>query len=848
LFITLFSFIQKPFAQKVTPTVYAKEVRGENIIGAFYTGFTKNVYFNGTLSVPNDYLFPVVATANHIYYLAGNFLGQEFDLAYTTPDGESIQQIGIKTHSDTTQTVKGHDTTSTITATKILLVLTNKGSIYAVKINRSSTHYAASSAYRQIGEIGSVSWKQALGDDVYVLTSNHLWVTKDSSTAWQVDSAGLRGAHVQGVDVDSAQNVYAATNQGLFKQNANTVGFNQISSYTGPANVYSIFIDRNHRIFAGLQQGGMYTSSDNGLSWNADSTGLGTALPQKYTDDIFGNDYCIAAVPGQAQHIYKQTSGSGAWKIIDSSIYNSTVTGPAINAITGDTTILAATSFGVFISADTGKTWVQNNNGISAEFISGIAKPKGGKLLISDNLGIYKQQPQDTVWNKVYPTAGFIPRLALYDDGIGDIYTVDNTIPNAPAAGFILKSTDGGNTWVPDTTGLSAVGGTVFFVDEKGTQHIGNSYYAGTKPSQLWQKPKGGTWAIDTVGFPVLAYSFVFNIASDGKGYLYAGGSFGGKKLMRRSITGTNWQVDTAGIPSSISYFSQLTGGHGDVLGISGLSLYHRGSGTWASIPLPADANFPIVTAACIDSSGFITVALNAASGSGVYITGDAGLHWQFVGLDSANVTKLVAYGDSVYVLTSNMGLYGFSHGGTLPVTLSSIRASQLGKGIQVQWSGYNEVNMKGYDIERSANGNAFTTLGNVVAKNNNAVTNDYTFFDASPINGDNFYRVKAISKDGSAQYSATVKINLAGANTGLLVYPNPITGKTLNIQLNNIDAGKYALSIYNMAGQKLYSETINHPGGTIALAVNMRGAAKGVYQAVLTGNGQSYTKTILIQ
>jgi hypothetical protein len=184
----------------------------------------------------------------------------------------------------------------------------------------------------------------------------------------------------------------------------------------------------------------------------------------------------------------------------------------------------------------------------------------------------------------------------------------------------------------------------------------------------------------------------------------------------------------------------------------------------------------------------------------------------------------------------------------TLPVTLTNFNAYQLGKGVQTAWTGYEEINMAGYDIERSANGYQFGKIGYVISKNNNAIENYYAWFDASPLAGDNYYRIKAISKDASIQYSRIVKVTVGGASSGIQVYPNPVNSKTIQIHLTNIAAGTYAIAIYNISGQKVYIGSYAHAGGNASVGINLKGMAGGIYHIEMKDASRKYNTQVILQ
>jgi hypothetical protein len=152
-----------------------------------------------------------------------------------------------------------------------------------------------------------------------------------------------------------------------------------------------------------------------------------------------------------------------------------------------------------------------------------------------------------------------------------------------------------------------------------------------------------------------------------------------------------------------------------------------------------------------------------------------------------------------------------------LPVTFTSITAVKNNNGNEVEWKVENEINIDRYEIERSTDGVNFTKVGSVAAGNNRA----YNWFDAYPVNGDNFYRIKSVSNRGSVEYSRIVKVSAVKGRTGYTVYPNPSTDGSFGLQMSNLSAGLYTVKITNGNGQLIWKQSVNHPGGTSTNAIN---------------------------
>jgi len=120
-----------------------------------------------------------------------------------------------------------------------------------------------------------------------------------------------------------------------------------------------------------------------------------------------------------------------------------------------------------------------------------------------------------------------------------------------------------------------------------------------------------------------------------------------------------------------------------------------------------------------------------------------------------------------------------------------------------------------------------------------------------SVVEASNYYRIKAVSQVGTVSYSNIAK--LTTNNSPLTtIYPNPLVGKILNVSLSNVVAGKYVVSIYNVLGEKVSEQSINHSGGsaTHTLTINKTLAA-GTYSVVIRELGSSqlvYQTSLAVQ
>ena len=179
-----------------------------------------------------------------------------------------------------------------------------------------------------------------------------------------------------------------------------------------------------------------------------------------------------------------------------------------------------------------------------------------------------------------------------------------------------------------------------------------------------------------------------------------------------------------------------------------------------------------------------------------------------------------------------------------VPVTITNLKAFQKNTGIQVEWNTQNELNLNSYEVEKSNDASNFKKAGTVAANG----LSSYNWFDGNPVNGNNYYRLKMMDKDGSFKYSSIVNVKIGGIKNVFTVAGNPIKNNTLVLQLENVDKGSYTLNIYNNLGQQMMSKTIIHEGGSATQTLYLGTVSAGTYQLNIFGNNIKVNKTIVVE
>jgi hypothetical protein len=187
-------------------------------------------------------------------------------------------------------------------------------------------------------------------------------------------------------------------------------------------------------------------------------------------------------------------------------------------------------------------------------------------------------------------------------------------------------------------------------------------------------------------------------------------------------------------------------------------------------------------------------------------------------------------YGNATFTIS------GFSAPSSiLPVKLALFTGRPQGNAIQLQWKAAMEINTSHYDVQRSANGINFTSIGKVGA---GIIGGQYQFADMTPMQGKNYYRLRMVDNDNSFEYSGIIVLT-AGHTTFdqpvLSLFPNPATTAiTLVVQSHVTTAD--VLQLCNAAGVMVRSENLVLPPGGLNKQLNIASLSPGTYFIKLHG------------
>ena len=235
-----------------------------------------------------------------------------------------------------------------------------------------------------------------------------------------------------------------------------------------------------------------------------------------------------------------------------------------------------------------------------------------------------------------------------------------------------------------------------------------------------------------------------------------------------------------------------------------------------------------------VDASNFTTIGM------------DAYIHDNVTNIDLKASAGLTFTTNTVTVNFKDRYSIVFKAASALNVKIINVKAQQQNKDINVSWTTANEVNIANYQVEKSTNGETFSSINTLSAKNLSEAA--YNNLDANVTNAINYYRIKVTEKDGQISYSKVVVVNTKAGNGQIAIYPNPVTGKSFNLQMNNIAKGTYKVSVINAFGQEVMNSTIIHEAGSSSETISTKQLAVGMYTLNVAGNGSSFSAEMIVK
>ncbi|MBC7946686.1 MAG: T9SS type A sorting domain-containing protein [Chitinophagaceae bacterium] len=202
------------------------------------------------------------------------------------------------------------------------------------------------------------------------------------------------------------------------------------------------------------------------------------------------------------------------------------------------------------------------------------------------------------------------------------------------------------------------------------------------------------------------------------------------------------------------------------------------------------------------------------------------------------------------YAFTGNFT--GFSHfmlaspNIALPVDLLTFEAKPVRKSIVLNWSTSQEINNKGFVIERSLDGNLFERIGWLDGRINSSSRIDYIYTDNFVQPGVTYYyRLRQTDLDAHEKLTTIRQARISEGGIALTVGPIPAKDQLMVFISGSRE--KAEVTLVNMQGQTIRRwRQVNASGSPLTLSVE--GIASGMYLLQVQLPGVNFTRKLVIE
>ena len=180
------------------------------------------------------------------------------------------------------------------------------------------------------------------------------------------------------------------------------------------------------------------------------------------------------------------------------------------------------------------------------------------------------------------------------------------------------------------------------------------------------------------------------------------------------------------------------------------------------------------------------------------------------------------------------------SSGYGLPVTMLSFEAKKINTTtVQLNWKTATEINNKGFEVQRSFDGNYFTVISFVNSEGNSDVLKEYRITDVPGRTGRVYYRLRQVDVDGNSKLSPIASV-VFDQQSMVKLYPNPAQH---HVTIEGVDSYQ-RIQLLDVSGKMVKEQVLN---GQTTIIMNLEGLRSGLYLMHLMNAKENLTIKLLI-
>lgn len=179
----------------------------------------------------------------------------------------------------------------------------------------------------------------------------------------------------------------------------------------------------------------------------------------------------------------------------------------------------------------------------------------------------------------------------------------------------------------------------------------------------------------------------------------------------------------------------------------------------------------------------------------------------------------------------------------SLPVELTHFEARPDSRQVQLSWATASETGNAFFAVERSADGYAYTEIGQVAGGGTTRETRQYTFWDERPFKGGNHYRLRQVDQDGAFSYGP-VRVADFLPNTPR-VFPSPVRDVLQVEWVEPSNGDLFTWEVFDLTG-RLLSTGQGRTEADERWSIPVHAIPSGFCRLQITTNRQTWTNTFM--
>jgi PQQ-dependent dehydrogenase (s-GDH family) len=154
----------------------------------------------------------------------------------------------------------------------------------------------------------------------------------------------------------------------------------------------------------------------------------------------------------------------------------------------------------------------------------------------------------------------------------------------------------------------------------------------------------------------------------------------------------------------------------------------------------------------------------------------------------------------------------------------------------KLTWDAVTDREHDYFEVERSADGFTFLSMGR------SAGSSPYNYIDKSVQEGNNYYKIKQVNKDGKITYSTTIKIIYDPSKAVITSYPNPVSDY-LNIRISSAKKAQISITLTDIEGKVMHRQSDIFEPGIKDIKIDVKTMPAQVYiMHIINNNGEILT------